>query len=143
MTTGLALGAIPRLGETLAPPTAEGPQTDGADLAVPRIMASGAEYLAVRAADIQGQESLPNPSDDLRGLVAVIAIYLIKGSSNWPRARAKFISNVLRARTDFAEGSRNLRAPDYPGVEDPTGRMAHVRPLGSSVHHSPARRLSR
>jgi hypothetical protein len=35
-------------------------------------------------------------------LVAVIAIYLIKGSSNWPPARAKFISNVLRARTDFA-----------------------------------------
>jgi hypothetical protein len=67
-------------------------------------MQPGTAYLAGQARRVAGKGAIPTPSDDLRGLIAVISSYIIKGSVTAQQlAYPKQIANVLMARTDFAK----------------------------------------
>ncbi|MFD1516126.1 hypothetical protein [Pseudonocardia yunnanensis] len=134
VTSGLKLGAIPRLGERLRPRPGDvrdagdvsnvGDMGDMGDLAhmvdaidygdggahadarafeLPPAMARGAATLRGRAAQVHGRPGLPNPSEDLKGLIGVIAGYLVQGAASIPLAYPKQLGNLLLARTDFAK----------------------------------------
>lgn len=66
-------------------------------------MARGAATLRGRATQVQGTPALPNPSEDLKGLIGVIAGYLVQGAASVPLAYPKQLGNLLLARTDFAK----------------------------------------
>jgi hypothetical protein len=115
VTIGLALDAITRMGQTPppAPVAAQQPTTAAGqqpapqpppDRPAPVAMQPGAAYLSAQARRVTGKGALPAPSDDLRGLIAVISSYIIKGSiTSRQLAYPKQIANVLMARTDFAK----------------------------------------
>jgi hypothetical protein len=71
-------------------------------------MLPGTGYLAAQSLRVVGKGALPTPSDDLKGLIAIISSYLIKGSTNRMLSYPKQIANVMMARTDFARLFRLL-----------------------------------
>jgi hypothetical protein len=85
-----------------------GAHRDGRAFELPPAMARGAATLRGRAAQVQGTPALPNPSEDLKGLVGVIASYLVQGAASVPLAYPKQLGNLLLARTDFAKLFRLL-----------------------------------
>jgi hypothetical protein len=85
-----------------------GAHADARAFELPPAMARGAATLRGRAAQVQGRPALPNPSEDLKGLIGVIASYLIQGAANQPLAYPKQLGNLLLARTDFAQLFRLL-----------------------------------
>ncbi|HEY4420249.1 MAG TPA: DUF4157 domain-containing protein [Pseudonocardia sp.] len=129
VTLGLALGAITRMAPAPPPAAAAGQQQTPAtgqqpapqppqDRPAPVAMVPGAAYLAAQAGRVRGKGALPTPSDDLRGLIAVISSYIIKGSiTHRQLAYPKQIANVLMARTDFAKLFRLLPAAERTILE--------------------------
>jgi hypothetical protein len=107
VTLGLALGAITRMAPPPPPAPAAGQQPapqPPQDRPAPTAMQPGTAYLAGQARRVTGKGAIPTPSDDLRGLIAVISSYIIKGSVTAQQlAYPKQIANVLMARTDFAK----------------------------------------
>ncbi|WP_433283810.1 hypothetical protein ACQPZQ_22810 [Pseudonocardia sp. CA-142604] len=85
-----------------------GAHADARAFELPPAMARGAATLRSRAAQVQGRPALPNPSDDLKGLVGVISSYLVQGAASVPLAYPKQLGNLLLARTDFAKLFRLL-----------------------------------
>jgi hypothetical protein len=133
VTSGFKLRALPRLGETLAPRRPDlsnvgdmgdmaefgyladsidggngGAQAGPQAFDLPAAMAPGAATLRGRAAQVHGTAALPNPSDALKGLISIVASYLVQGSANLPLAYPKTLGNLLLARTDFAKLFRLL-----------------------------------
>jgi hypothetical protein len=100
VTSGLALRAIPRLGEPLAAGSTPGAANSPA-LELPKEMKAGAQTLRVRAGWVEGNDALPAPSQELKGLVAVIASYVIRGATDIPPPYAKQLAGLIMARTDF------------------------------------------
>jgi hypothetical protein len=80
-----------------------GAHRDARAFELPPAMARGAATLRGRAAQVQGTPALPNPSEDLKGLIGVIASYLVQGAASVPLAYPKQLGNLLLARTDFAK----------------------------------------
>jgi hypothetical protein len=100
VTTGLALHAIPMLGVPLLDhPNQDRPSPPALELPAP--MTQGAQMLRIRADNVQGNSALPLPSQQLKGLVAVIASYLIRGATSRPLPYPKQVGGLLMARTDF------------------------------------------
>jgi hypothetical protein len=85
-----------------------GAHADARAFELPPAMARGAATLRSRAAQVEGTPALPNPSDDLKGLIGVIASYLVQGAASVPIAYPKQLGNLLLARTDFAKLFRLL-----------------------------------
>jgi hypothetical protein len=112
VTLGLALDAIARMVPPPPPAPAAGQQPapqPPQDRPAPAAMEPGAAYLAGQARRVTGKGAVPTPSDDLRGLIAVISSYIIKGSVTHRQLDyPKQIANVLMARTDFAKLFRLL-----------------------------------
>jgi hypothetical protein len=106
VTVGLALDAITGWPHPAARPAAgqqpaARPPQDGPARAA---MEPGAANLSGQARRVTGKGAVPTPSDDLRGLIAVISSYIIKGSiTHQQLAHPKQIADVLMARTDFAK----------------------------------------
>jgi hypothetical protein len=104
VTIGLALDAISQMGPPLPAPTGASPAAPPPqDRPAPAEMQAGSTTLAAQARRVTGKGALPTPSDDLRGLIAVISSYILKGSTNQMLAYPKQIANLLMARTDFAK----------------------------------------
>ena len=80
-----------------------GAHADARAFELPPAMARGAATLRGRAAQVQGRPALPNPSEDLKGLIGVIASYLVQGAASVPLAYPKQLGNLLLTRTDFAK----------------------------------------
>jgi Domain of unknown function (DUF4157) len=121
VTLGLALGAITRMSPPpqAAPPAGQQPAPQPPqDRPAPTAMQPGAAYLAGQARRVTGKGAIPTPSDDLRGLIAVISSYIIKGSVTTQQlAYPKQIANVLMGRTDFAKLFQLLPAAERTILE--------------------------
>ncbi|GAA1197703.1 DUF4157 domain-containing protein [Pseudonocardia alaniniphila] len=121
VTLGLALGAITRMAPPPPPAPAAGQQPapqPPQDRPAPTPMQPGTSYLAGQARRVTGKGAIPTPSDDLRGLIAVISSYIIKGSVTAQQlAYPKQIANVLMARTDFAKLFQLLPAAERTILE--------------------------
>jgi len=121
VTLGLALDAITRMAPPPPPAPAAGQQPapqPPPDRPEPAAMAPGAAYLSGQARRVTGKGAVPTPSDDLRGLIAVISSYIIKGSiTHQQLAYPKQIANVLMARTDFAKLFQLLPAAERTILE--------------------------
>ena len=88
-----------------------GAHADARAFELPPAMARGAATLRSRAAQVEGTPALPNPSEDLKGLIGVIASYLVQGAASvthrLPQAARQSLAGPHRFREALPAASAN------------------------------------